>query len=80
MSDARMRRLVEKLEKKDKEIDGLRGIITEVLNLTSVTKMKEMIQVLNYLDTRIVSRAAYEHACIEDKKARDMIDNVLNGN
>jgi len=42
--------------------------------------MKEMIQVLNYLDTRIVSRAAYEHACIEDKKARDMIDNVLNGN
>jgi len=80
MSDARMRRLVEKLEKKDKEIDGLRGIITEVLNLTSVIKMKEMIQVLNYLDTRIVSRAAYEHACIEDKKARDMIDNVLNGN
>ena len=80
MSDARMRRLVEKLEKKDKEIDGLRGIITEVLNLTSVIKMKEMIQVLNYLDTPIASRAAYEHACIEDKKARDMIDNVLNGN
>jgi len=80
MSDARMRRLVEKLEKKDKEIDGLRGIITDILKLTSVVKVEQMLEVLNYLDTRIVSRAAYEHACIEDKKARDMIDNVLNGN
>jgi len=75
-----MSRHLDTIEEKNREIDGLREIITDILKLTSVVKMKQMLEVLNYLDTRIVSRAAYEHACMEDRKARDMIDEILNRN
>lgn len=35
------------------------------------------IEAIEYADTRAVSRAAYPHACIEDRKMRDLIDAAL---
>ena len=32
---------------------------------------------VRYADTRAVSRAAYPHACVEERKLRDLIDAAL---
>lgn len=34
------------------------------------------IDIIEYADRRAVSRAAYPHACLEDRKMRDLIDGV----
>lgn len=36
-----------------------------------------LVAAVRYADTRAVSRAAYPHACIEDRKLRDLIDAAL---
>lgn len=45
----------------------------------AVNSHDKLVEALRYADTRAVSRAAYPHACLEDKKLRDLIDAALEG-
>jgi len=36
-----------------------------------------LLAAVRYADTRAVSRAAYPHACIEERKLRDLIDEAI---
>lgn len=39
--------------------------------------IERLAAAVEYADTRAVSRAAYPHACLEDRKLRDLIDAAL---
>jgi len=53
MSEARMKRLVDRLDEKNKEIEHLRNIIKAVLDLPSVKKMQEMENKIKSLEEKL---------------------------
>ena len=42
-------------------------------NARLIAAAPDMLEALRYVETRCVSEAAYPHACIEDRKMRDMV-------
>lgn len=49
------------------------NIIAAEANARLIAAAPDMLAALRYVETRCVSEAAYPHACIEDRKMRDMV-------
>jgi hypothetical protein len=56
---------------------GSEAVPNAAFIIRCVNDHDELVAAIRFADTRAVSRAAYPHACEEDKQLRDLIDAAL---
>jgi hypothetical protein len=57
---------------------GMSNVIDDMgWTLVKKDNLNALIDLAKFADTRAVSRAAYPHACEEDKRLRDLVDAAL---